>query len=210
MIWEPWSQVFQTAISANFLNGQVLLECCRNVGEVWMDQSEDRSFLSKLPKKRLLDLFYFQIRNIWRVDGLYFLGIEKEFGTSAASEIDAECWKAMGTLEARQLKEMLHTKEWSIPKVMEALKLTSWALDQRDKTVQVRKDEALFRVATCNTQLTRIRKGLTEFPCRPVREGYLRAFVQELNPSVTVACNICPPGAHSESVWCEWRFSRST
>jgi hypothetical protein len=175
-----------------------------------MNQTEGHSSFSKLSKKRLLDLFYFQIRNIWRVDGLYFLGIEKELGTQAASKIDAECWKAMGTLEARQLKEILHTKEWSITKVMEALELTSWALDQRDKKVQVQKDEALFRVVACNTQLTRIRKGLTEFPCRPIREGCLKAFVQELNPSVTVTCNICPPGAHSENAWCEWKFSKST
>lgn len=191
------------------MNREVLLACRRREREAAMNQTEGRSSFSKLSKKRLLDLFYFQIRNIWRVDGLYFLGIEKEFGTSAASKIDAECWKAMGTLEARQLKEILRTKEWSVPKVMEALGLTSWALDQRDKKVQVQKDQALFRVVACTTQLTRIRKGLTEFPCRPVREGYLKAFVQELNPSVTVTCNICPPGAHSENAWCEWKFSKS-
>lgn len=165
--------------------------------------------LKKLTKKTLLDLFHFQIRNIWRVDGLYFLGIEKEFGTQAAAKIDEACWKAMGTLEARQLKEILRTKQWSIPKIMEALELTSWALDQRHREVQVRKDQATFRVVSCNTQLTRIRKGLTEFPCRPIREGYLKAFVQELNPSVVVTCKICPPNAHPENAWCEWEFSKS-
>ncbi len=191
------------------MNREVLLACRRHKCEDSMNQTEGRNSFSKLSKKRLLDLFYFQIRNIWRVDGLYFLGIEKEFGTSAASKIDAECWKAMGALEARQLKEMLHTKEWSVPKVMEALGLTSWALDQRKKKVQVQKDQALFRVVACNTQLTRLRKGLAEFPCRSVREGYLKAFVQELNPSITVTCNICPPGAHPDDAWCEWRFSKS-
>jgi hypothetical protein len=174
-----------------------------------MDQTKSRAPFSRLSRKRLLDLFRFQIRNIWRVDGLYFLGIEKEFGTQAASKIDEECWRTMGSLEARQLKEILHAKEWSIPKIMEALELTSWALDQRDKKVQVQKDEALFRVVTCNTQLTRIRKGLSEFPCKPVREGYLKSFAKELNPSVTVTCNFCPPEQHPENAWCEWKFSKS-
>ena len=164
--------------------------------------------LTRLTKKKLLDLLHFQIRNIWRVDGLYFLGIEKEFGTQAAAKIDEECWKAMGTLEARQLKEFLGTKQWSIPKIMEALELTSWALDQRHREVRVGKDQARFRVVSCNTQLTRIRKGLTEFPCRPVREGYLNAFVKELDPSVVVTCKICPPSAHPENAWCEWEFSK--
>jgi hypothetical protein len=178
--------------------------------KVSTSQATDRAFLSKLPKKKLLDLMYLQIRNIWRVDGLYFLGIEKGFGADAASRIDEECWKTMGALEARQLKEIVRVKEWSIARIMEALRLTSWALDQRDKAIEVKNGRAVFRVVSCNTQLTRIRKGLPEFPCRPVRIGYLKAFARELNPSINVTCKVCPPGPHPESVWCEWEFSKST
>lgn len=170
-------------------------------------QTTDHGLLSSLPKKTLLDLFQVHIRNIWRVDGLYFLGIEKAYGTEAASKIDEECWKTMGALEARQLKEILAAKEWSVPNVMRALRLTSWSLDQRDKEVHVQEDRALFRVVSCNTQLTRLRKGLREFPCRPIREGYLQAFTRELNPNVAVICNSCPPGSHSENTWCEWEFA---
>jgi len=155
-----------------------------------------------------MDLLYFQIRNIWRVDGLYFLGIERRFGTKAASQIDQECWKTIGALEARQLKRILRVKQWSVPRVMEALRLTSWALDQHDKEVEVHKETAVLRVTKCSTQLTRLGKGLTEFPCRPVREGYLKAFAHELNPSVLVTCTVCPPGPHTDSKWCEWEFTK--
>ena len=172
-----------------------------------MSQKSDRPMLSKLPRKKLLDLFYFQIHNIWRVDGLYFLGIEKEFGTGAAAKIDEECWKTMGVLEARQLKEMLGLKRWSAPEIMKALRLTSWALDQRDKETEVHKDRVVLRVVSCGTQLTRLRKGLEEFPCKPVRENYLRAFARELNPSVAVTCKVCPPDPHPEGTWCEWEFA---
>ena len=143
-----------------------------------MNQAKSRSTFSRLSRKRLLDLFHFQIRNIWRVDGLYFLGIEKEFGTQAASRIDEECWRTMGTLEARQLKEILHPREWSMPKVIEALELTSWALDQQDKKVQVQKDQAFIRVVTCNTQLTRIRKGLDRIPLQ-TRKGELSEIIRQ-------------------------------
>jgi len=175
-------------------------------GRVSTSQRSDRAFLSKLRKKKLLDLFYFQIRNIWRVDGLYFLGIEKEFGTGAASKIDEECWKTMGVLEARQLKEILRPRRWSVPEIMKALRLTSWALDQRDKKSEVHKDRAVLRVVSCGTQLTRLRKGLEEFPCKPIRENYLRAFARELNPSVALTCKVCPPDPHPEGTWCEWEF----
>jgi len=173
------------------------------------NQDADRGFLSELGKGQLLDLLYLQIRNIWRVDGLYFLGIERHFDTESAAKIDEECWKVMGKLEARQLKEMFGPTNGSIPEVMKRLGLTSWALDQRDKQTEIRNDKAVFRVAKCGTQLTRIKKGLTEFPCRPVREGYLKAFVEELDPSVTVVCKTCPPGPHSSDVWCEWEFTKS-
>jgi len=151
-------------------------------------------------------LLYIQIRNIWRVDGLYFLGIEKSFGTEAASKIDEKCWRTMGKLEARQLKELMQLKKWSVPKIMEALELTGWALDQRDKKIEVSKDRAVFRVISCGTQLTRVAKGLEVFPCRPIREGYLRAFAEELNPNIKVNCRLCPPGPRPDNKWCEWEF----
>ncbi|MFX0088864.1 MAG: DUF6125 family protein, partial [Candidatus Hodarchaeota archaeon] len=67
---------------------------------------EDRKMLSKIPKEELLDFFFFQIRNIWRTDGLYFLGIEEEFGTEAATEIDAQVWQTMAQIEAKSLRRM--------------------------------------------------------------------------------------------------------
>jgi hypothetical protein len=68
-----------------------------------------------MPKKKLLDLFFLHVRNLWRVDGLYFLGIEEKFGTEAATEIDINCWKFMGKLEARDLKALLEIKGNDIP-----------------------------------------------------------------------------------------------
>ena len=56
---------------------------------------EDREMLAKMPIEKLLDFFFLQIRNLWRVDGLYFWGIEKKFGTEAATEIDADVWAVM-------------------------------------------------------------------------------------------------------------------
>jgi hypothetical protein len=98
-------------------------------------------------------------------------------------------------------------KKWTVPRIMDALRLTSWALDHPSKEITVSEKKATFKVASCHTQLTRLRKGLTEFPCRPVREGYLREFARELNPSVALTCKVCPPGPHPENTWCEWEFT---
>lgn len=146
--------------------------------------SQDREMLDAMPKDKLLDLFFLHIRNLWRVDGLYFLGIEERFGTEVATMIDTNCWKIMGKIEARNLKALLGIKQDDVASLMYALRNTSWALDQRDKEVEVSQTRGIFRVVKCHTQLTRIRKGLEVFPCKNVRFTYLKAFAEEFNPNI--------------------------
>ena len=167
---------------------------------------QDREMLNAMPKEKLLDLFFLHIKNLWRVDGLYFLGIEEKFGTDAATEIDANCWMVMGKLEARELKNAFGFEEINVASLLELLKNTSWALDQASKDVEVTKNTGIFRVTKCRTQETRIGKGLSVFPCREVRFEYLKSFARELNPKIEVVCKVCPPGKRPEGIWCEWEF----
>ncbi len=168
--------------------------------------SQDRQMLEAMPKDELLALFFLHIRNLWRVDGLYFLGIEKKFGTEAATEIDTNCWKIMGKIEANDLKALLGIQQNSISSFMYALRHTSWALDHPNKEVEVSEKNGVFRVVKCHTQLTRIRKGLDVFPCKNVRFTYLKAFAEEFDPRFEVRCRICPPSERPANIWCEWEF----
>jgi hypothetical protein len=168
---------------------------------------EDRNMLAKMPIEKLLDLFFLQIRNLWRVDGLYFLGIEKEFGTEDATRIDAGVWEAMAQIEAKSLQKMFQIGENPpVSKIIELLRKSSWALDQPFKTVEVSDRKATLSVDKCRTQEARLGKGLCEFPCKRVRFGYLRNFAKTLNPRVEVNCLVCPPDEHPEGLWCKWEF----
>jgi len=171
-----------------------------------LSEEQDRKMLSSVPKEKLLDLFFLHIRNLWRIDGLYFLGIEEKFGTNAATEIDADCWKLMGKIEARELKETLGIKENDLPSLLEILRNTSWALYQTKKEIDVTKTRIVFRVTECRIQEARIRKGLGIFPCKQVRFGYLKSFAEELNPKIEVVCKACPPDKRAQGFWCEWEF----
>lgn len=168
---------------------------------------EDREMLAKMPIEKLLDFFFLQVRNLWRVDGLYFLGIEKQFGTDAATKIDADVWENMAVIEAKSLQKMFQTGEnTDIPMIISLLQKSSWALDQPFKTIEVNGKRAILSVNKCRTQETRLSKGLGEFPCKKVRFGYLRKFVKTLNPKVEVNCLICPPDKHPKDLWCKWEF----
>jgi len=169
---------------------------------------EDRKVLEEMSTSRLLDYLFLQVRNLWRVDGLYFLGIEKKFGTEAATEIDAGVWEAMATIEAKSLQKMFDVDENpSVSKIIDLLRKSSWALDQPFKTVEVSNRRAVLGVDRCRTQETRLNKGLREFPCKKVRFGYLRSFARTLNPKVEVKCLVCPPDEHPKDSWCKWEFT---
>jgi len=170
--------------------------------------AEDRKTLGSMPEERLLDYLFLQVRNLWRVDGLYFLGIEKKFGTEAATEIDAGVWETMAGIEAKSLQRMFKVEENpNVAKIMELLQKSSWALDQPFKTIEKSHRHAVLGVDRCRTQETRLNKGLDEFPCKKVRFGYLKNFAKTLNPKVEVKCTVCPPDKHPKDSWCKWEFT---
>lgn len=177
------------------------------MGEYPSGSVEDREMLAEMPIEKLLDYFFLQTRNLWRVDGLYFLGIEKKFGTEAATEIDAGIWQIMAKIEAKSLQRMFQLGEnVDIPTIMNLLCKSSWALDQPFKTIEISDNRAVLSIDRCRTQEARLKKGLSEFPCKKVRFGYLKNFAKTLNPNTEVNCLVCPPGKHPPDLWCRWEF----
>jgi hypothetical protein len=178
------------------------------MSEYPLGSKSDRKMLEKMPTEKLLDYFFLQIRNLWRVDGLYFLCIEKRLGTEAATEIDAEVWATMAAIEAKGLQRMFRVGENpGVIKTVELLCKSSWALDQPFKTVEISERRATLSVDKCRTQETRLNKSLREFPCKQVRFGYLKSFAKTLNPKVEVNCLICPPDKHLKEQWCKWEIT---
>ncbi|MBE3121359.1 MAG: hypothetical protein IMZ53_07085 [Thermoplasmata archaeon] len=172
-----------------------------------MSKNDDVKLLSLLPKEKIPEYIFMQLRNLWTADGLYFLGIEELYGTEVATKIDAQVWAVMGKIEARKLKEFLGITGNDIPSMMKALQYTTWALDLEDKEIMIKKDHAMIRNVRCRVQNTRVSKGLKEFGCKPVRFGFLKAFAKEFNPDIVVKCTVCPPDSHPENLWCQWEFT---
>lgn len=172
-----------------------------------MGRELDRKLIDKLPKEKLADFIFLHLRNIWAVDGLYYLGIEEKYGTEVATEIDRNVWEILGKIEARRLKELMGIKGNDIPSMLKALQYSGWALDLEDKEIIIEKDRGIIRNVKCRVQNTRKKKGLNEFGCKPVRWGFLKSFAKEFNLNIKVDCNVCPPDKHPDNLWCEWAFT---
>ena len=171
-----------------------------------MGREKDRKLLLGIPREKIPDFIFLHLRDLWAVDGLYYLGIEEALDTEAATEIDRKVWEVMGKIEARKLKEFFGMKGNDIPSVIKALSYSGWALDLEDKEIIVEEEQAIVRNVRCRVQNTRIKKGLSEFGCKPVRWGFLKAFAKEFNPEIIVDCKVCPPDKHPDDLWCEWEF----
>lgn len=168
----------------------------------------DARMLAAHAPEKFMEIFFTHIRNVWRVDGLYFLGIEDKFGTQAATDVDMYCHKILGKIEAKALAKVLEPQERGIPELMTALKHSCWSLDLQDKTYEVSKDRAVLTVTACGTQLTRLKKDLPVFPCKQVRRGYLESFTEAFNPDLQCICKFCPPDERPDGAWCQWEFTR--
>jgi hypothetical protein len=168
----------------------------------------DTKMLLAHSQDRLMEIFFTHIRNVWRVDGLYFLGIEEKFGTQVATDVDAHSHKVLGKIEARALIQVLEPKERGIPELMTALQHSCWSLDLQERTYEVSKDRAVLTVSVCGTQNTRLKKDLPVFPCKRVRRGYLESFVEAFNPDLQCVCKFCPPDERPGDAWCRWEFTR--
>jgi hypothetical protein len=166
----------------------------------------DRRLIENIPKDKIADFVFMHLRDMWTVDGLYYLGIEELWGTEAATEIDKKVWEVMGKIEARRIKKLFDINGSDIESMLKALSYSGWALDLEDKEIIIEKNKGTIRNTKCRVQTTRLNKGLSEFGCKPVRFGYLTAFAKEFNPDIKVCCNVCPPDKHSADLWCEWEF----
>jgi hypothetical protein len=167
----------------------------------------DKRIIEDIPKEKLADFVFMHLRNMWTVDGLYYLGIEERYGTKVATEIDQFVWEVMGKIEARKIKKLFGLKGTDIATMIKGLQYSGWALDLEDKEIEVLSDQTVLRNTKCRVQNTRREKGLSEFGCKPVRFGFLKSFAKEFNPEIIVECRMCPPDKHPENLWCEWVFS---
>ena len=173
---------------------------------ILISREKEKQLIEDIPKEKLADFIFTHLRNMWAVDGFYYLFIEEKYGTEIATEIDRKVWEVMGKIEARKIKQLFDIKKNDIPSLMKALSYSGWSMDLEDKEITVEKDKATLRNVRCRVQNTRLKKGLTEFGCKPVRHGFLKSFAKEINPEIEVTCNVCPPDKHPDNLWCEWVF----
>lgn len=147
-------------------------------------------------------------RNWLAHDGCWFLAAEQRFGMDVAMDLDTASWKLFAAVEARRLMDVFGIAPGGGLQALErALSLRMYAV-LNEQHVEWSADGRTLRFAmdTCRVQETRRRKGLPDFPCRPVGDVEFSTFASTIDPRIVTRCIHCPP-APSAAGACTWEFT---
>jgi hypothetical protein len=147
-------------------------------------------------------------RNWLAHDGLWFLAAEDAFDMETAIELDTRAWERFTVIEARRIMRFLDLEPGQgIPALKEALGYRLYARINEQEIVDLDKRRFVFRMNDCRVQAARRRKGLPDFPCRPVGLVEYGNFASTIDPRFQTRCIACPPDPHPEDYWCAWEFT---
>jgi hypothetical protein len=164
--------------------------------------------LAGFRREDLVGLIEDAARNWLAHDGLWFQAVEQAHGLEAAIKADVEAWRRFTVIEAKRIMERHGIAEGgAIPALVKALSFRMYVyINQQDVTEQTDR-RVVFRMLDCRVQSARKRKGLADFPCKPVGLVEYEWFAKTIDARIETRCVFCPPDAHPEDAWCVWEFT---
>ena len=167
-----------------------------------------RERLMQHSKEELIDLLEDAAKNWLAHDGLWFLAVENEFDMKMAIELDRRAWERYTVVEAKRIMNR-HGIEpgGGIPALKQALQYRLYSYLNVQEIIDVDKRSIIFRMNECRVQVARKRKGLPDFPCKPVGLVEYANFASTIDPRFHTRCIACPPDPHPEEFWCAWEFT---
>jgi hypothetical protein len=161
-----------------------------------------------MEREELLRALAMFAKNWLAHDGCWFLAAEERFGMDTAIALDAGSWARFAAVEARRIMATFDIPEGGgLPALEEALGLRLYAMvnAQRVEWSEDRKRLRFF-MDECRVQEARRRKGLPDFPCKPVGTVEFETFARTVDPRIVTTCLACPPDAPAGRC-CAWEFT---
>jgi hypothetical protein len=166
------------------------------------------SAYSEMNRELLLRALEMFAKNWLAHDGCWFLATEEKLGLEGAIELDAAAWGRFAAAEAKRIAEVFGvSSDGGLEALDRALSLRMYALvNEQHAEWSPDRRRLRFVMDRCRVQETRRRKGLPDFPCRPVGTVEFTTFAKTIDPRIGTRCVHCPPDAPPGAA-CAWEFS---
>jgi hypothetical protein len=159
-----------------------------------------------LDREGLLTLLSVYAHNWLAHDGCWFLTCEKAFGLEQAIALDTETWRNFTVAEAKRIM-----KAFNLP-AGGGLDALATALGYRlyacvnEQSIRREPGALIYEMKACRVQEARRRKGLADFPCKPVGLVEYGGFASTIDRRIITECLRCPPD-DCRGGYCIWRFT---
>lgn len=168
----------------------------------------ERDLLLTLPKEVLVDMLEDQAKNWLAHDGLWFQAVERHFGMEDAIQLDREAWITFTQIEAKRIMGR-HGIEpgGGLAALKKALQFRLYARINEQSLIDEDPNCLRFEMNDCRVQSARKRKGLDDFPCKPVGIAEYAYFAHTIDPRIRTEVICCPPDPHPDRYYCAWQFT---
>ena len=146
-------------------------------------------------------------RNLYTIDGLWFLAIEEKYGFDAAFELNKEVWQRCSLIHGRRLLKNFNIKEDNpLQTLIKLLLADPIMFAHKPEVLTLTDTRAVFRCIECPIQAARIRDGRGVYQGEPGCTIYHKTYAELINPRIKVTCLSCAPNPDSPEYWCEWEY----
>jgi len=169
---------------------------------------DHRQRLKQHTKDELIGYLEDAAKNWLAHDGLWFLAAERAFDMDTAIQLDRAAWEQFTVVEARRIMARQGIEPGGgLEALQQALGYRLYAYLNVQECLRIDERTLLFRMNDCRVQAARKRKGLPDFPCKPVGLVEYANFASTIDPRIRTRCVACPPDPHPDEYWCAWEFT---
>jgi hypothetical protein len=163
--------------------------------------------LDDLSREQIIGMLDDFAKNWLAHDGLWFQAVEGEFGMEAAILLDRKAWEKFTVIEAKRImtRHSIHQNS-GLEGLKKALNYRLYSRLNVQEVVEETENRFVFRMNNCRVQYARNKRGLPDFPCKPVGIVEYSEFAKTIDPRIRTTCITCPPDEHPKEYYCAWAF----
>ena len=165
--------------------------------------------LKGLSREELLKLIDVHAKNWLAHDGCWFLAAEEKYGFDSAIELDRRACGLFSVAEAgRIMKAFDIPQDGGLSALEQALRYRLYATVNPQVIERPDESTLVFKMLDCRVHAARRRKGLPDFPCKPVGLTEYTEFAKTVDPRIRTHCLQCPPDCTEGSGFVRgWEFT---